>query len=32
LVSEEFSWAAIDKLCQMADIPFIPREWERLRE
>lgn len=32
LVSEDFSWAAIDKLCQMADIPFIPREWERLRE
>lgn len=32
LISEDFSWAAIDKLCQMADIPFIPREWERLRE
>ena len=32
LRAEDFSWAAADKLCQMADIPFIPREWETLRE
>lgn len=30
LQSESFSWAAVDKLCQMADIPFIPREWQAL--
>lgn len=28
----DFSWEAIDKLCQWADIPFIVREWTRLRE
>lgn len=32
LRAEDFSWAAADKLCQMADIPFIPREWETLRD
>ena len=25
-------WDFVDKLCQMADIPFVPKEWERLRE
>jgi hypothetical protein len=25
-------WDYIDKLCQMADIPFVPKEWERLCE
>lgn len=28
----EFSWEGADKLCQCADIPFIVREWERLKE
>lgn len=28
----EFDWTFIDKLCQWADIPFVPREWERLYE
>lgn len=23
-------WGFIDKLCQMADIPFLPSEWEKL--
>lgn len=23
-------WDYIDKLCQMVDVPFVPREWERL--
>ena len=32
LIQNEFSWEAIDKLCQWADIPFIVREWTRLRE
>jgi hypothetical protein len=25
-------WDYIDKMCQMADIPFVPKEWERLCE
>jgi hypothetical protein len=25
-------WQFIDKLCQMADIPFIPKEWETIAE
>nr|DAH40495.1 MAG TPA: Transcription initiation factor IIE, alpha FINGER, Transcription [Caudoviricetes sp.] len=32
LKENDFSWRAIDKICQYADIPFIPKEWERLRE
>lgn len=31
LVEAEFNWGIIDKLCQYADIPFVPAEWERLR-
>ena len=27
-----YSWDAIDKLCQWADIPFIVKEWTRLRD
>ena len=27
-----FDWKFVDKICQWADIPFIPKEWERLRE
>jgi hypothetical protein len=30
LEEEEFNWAAVDKLCQWAGIPFIVKEWERL--
>ena len=30
LKSEVFSWEAIDKLCQLSDIPFIPKQWETL--
>lgn len=25
-------WQFIDKLCQMADIPFVPKEWETIAE
>lgn len=32
LAAHDWDWEYIDKLCQMADIPFVPREWERLRE
>lgn len=32
LIEENFNWEAINKLCQLADLPFIPKEVERLRE
>lgn len=32
LISVDFDWREADKLCQWADIPFVPKEWERLRE
>jgi hypothetical protein len=32
LAENEWSWDYVDKMCQMADIPFIPKEWERLKE
>lgn len=30
--SFENEWEAVDKLCQWADIPFVPKEWVRLKE
>ena len=32
LRNHDWDWDYIDKMCQMADIPFVPREWERLKE
>ena len=32
LKENEYSWDSIDKLCQYAGIPFIVKEWERLRD
>lgn len=32
IAQNNWDWAYINKLCQMADIPFVPKEWERLRE
>lgn len=32
LEENNYSWDAIDKLCQWADIPFIVKEWTRLQE
>lgn len=32
LCNHDWDWDYIDKMCQMADIPFVPREWERLKE
>ena len=32
LAAHDWDWEYVDKMCQMADIPFIPKEWERLRE
>lgn len=28
----EWDWGFVDKLCQTIDVPFIPNEWERLKE
>ncbi len=30
LEDSEYSWDSIDKICQYADIPFIPKEWEKI--
>lgn len=32
LASQNNDWAAVDKICQLADIPFVPAEWTRLSE
>ena len=32
IAAEGGNWQFIDKLCQMADIPFIPKEWENIAE
>lgn len=32
LREQNFSWDAADRLCQYAGIPFVPKEWEHLRE
>lgn len=32
LKENDFSWRAVDKLCQYADIPFIPSQFEKMRE
>lgn len=32
LKQNKFSWRAVDKVCQWADIPFIVKEFERLRD
>ena len=32
LQQNNYDWAIVDKLCQYADIPFVPREWEKLKE
>ncbi len=31
LKEKNFDWKYVDKICQCADIPFIPKEFERLR-
>lgn len=32
LEERDYSWDAIDKICQYADVPFVPSEWERIHE
>ena len=29
---EDKGWETVDKICQWADIPFIPEEWEKIHE
>ena len=32
LSNNNWDWDYVDKICQMADIPFVPKEWEKFRE
>lgn len=32
LRDNEYNWEMVDKICQLGDIPFVPKEWERLRD
>ena len=32
LIDVDFNWKDVDKLCQWADIPFVPKEWEKLHK
>lgn len=32
LREENWDWGSVDKLCQMVDIPFVPKEWEKVKE
>lgn len=32
LVQHENAWDVVDKICQYADIPFIPTEWTRIQD
>lgn len=32
LQTENFNWKAVDKICQMGDIPFVPKEWNKFYE
>ena len=32
LVAQNFAWPAVDKLCQYADLPFVPTEFEKLHD
>ena len=32
LAANNFNWVVVEKVCQYSDIPFVPREFERLRE
>lgn len=32
LVKDDFNWKTVNRLCQYFDIPFIPKEFERIRD
>lgn len=32
LIEHKFNWDAVNKICQCADIPFIPKEFEKLHD
>lgn len=31
MIAADDSWNYLDKLCQLCDIPFIPAEWEKIK-
>lgn len=32
LIDKDFNWQAVDRLCQYMDIPFVPKEFEKLHK
>ena len=28
----DYNWDTVDRLCQFLDIPFVPREWEKIKQ
>ncbi|HZJ69114.1 MAG TPA: hypothetical protein VFD28_03790 [Candidatus Eisenbacteria bacterium] len=32
LIKNRYVWSAMDKICQQIDIPFVPKEFERIKE
>ena len=32
LIENDFNWEIVNKICQYADIPFVPSEFVRLQE
>lgn len=32
LIARDFAWEAVNKVCQLLDIPFVPKEFERLKK
>ena len=32
LDEHEWDWKYVDKICQIADIPFVPKEWVKMQE
>ena len=32
MIEKNWNWKDVDKMCQMIDIPFVPKEFERLKD
>ena len=32
IAAEDGNWEIVDKLCQISDIPFIPKEWQNIAD
>ena len=32
LRESDYNWKNVNKICQYADVPFVPKEWEKIRE